>query len=57
MKILVTGATGYVGGRLVPVLLKRGPSATIEEWLLAAEYVMAQGKQTRDPVRTRHPHF
>ena len=26
-----------------PVLLKRGPSATIEEWLLAAEYVMAEG--------------
>ena len=24
MKILVTGATGYVGGRLVPVLLDRG---------------------------------
>ncbi len=24
MKILVTGATGYVGGRLVPVLLERG---------------------------------
>ena len=24
MKILVTGATGYVGGRLVPVLLQRG---------------------------------
>lgn len=26
-----------------PVLLKRNPSATIEEWLLAAEYVMAGG--------------
>jgi len=26
-----------------PVLLKRGPSATIEELLLAAEYVMAEG--------------
>ncbi|HWI55063.1 MAG TPA: 3-deoxy-7-phosphoheptulonate synthase [Desulfobacteria bacterium] len=26
-----------------PVLLKRGPSATIEEWLMAAEYVMAGG--------------
>ncbi len=26
-----------------PVLLKRGMSATIEEWLLAAEYVLSQG--------------
>lgn len=26
-----------------PVMLKRGLSATINEWLLAAEYVMAQG--------------
>ena len=26
-----------------PVLLKRGPSATIEEWLLSAEYVMHGG--------------
>ncbi|TMI94241.1 MAG: 3-deoxy-7-phosphoheptulonate synthase [Bacillati bacterium ANGP1] len=26
-----------------PVMLKRGPSATIEEWLLAAEYIMAEG--------------
>jgi 3-deoxy-7-phosphoheptulonate synthase len=26
-----------------PVLLKRGLSATIEEWLLSAEYVVAQG--------------
>lgn len=26
-----------------PVVLKRGPSATIEEWLMAAEYIMAGG--------------
>jgi 3-deoxy-7-phosphoheptulonate synthase len=31
---------GQVG---TPVLLKRGFSATIEEWLLAAEYILAQG--------------
>jgi 3-deoxy-7-phosphoheptulonate synthase len=28
-----------------PVLLKRGFSATIEEWLMSAEYVMAHGNQ------------
>jgi 3-deoxy-7-phosphoheptulonate synthase len=28
-----------------PVLLKRGPSATIEEWLLSAEYLMMGGNQ------------
>lgn len=26
-----------------PVLLKRGPASTIEEWLLAAEYILAGG--------------
>jgi 3-deoxy-7-phosphoheptulonate synthase len=26
-----------------PVLLKRGPSATIREWLMAAEYVVSEG--------------
>ena len=26
-----------------PVMLKRGPSATIKEWLLAAEYILAEG--------------
>ncbi len=26
-----------------PVLLKRGPSATIEEWLMAAEYIISGG--------------
>lgn len=34
-----------VGRTNTPVLLKRGLSATIEEWLLAAEYVMAQGNK------------
>lgn len=32
-----------VGRTKKPVLLKRGMSATIEEWLLAAEYILAQG--------------
>ena len=32
-----------VGKLDVPVLLKRGPGATIDEWLLAAEYILYQG--------------
>src|ERR1043165_5226121 len=31
------------GRSRLPVLLKRGLSATIDEWLLAAEYIMAEG--------------
>ena len=31
------------GKSSLPVLLKRGLSATLDEWLLAAEYVMAEG--------------
>ena len=37
-----------VGAMGKPVLLKRGPSATIEEWLLSAEYLLASG--TKDVV-------
>ncbi|MER3494345.1 MAG: 3-deoxy-7-phosphoheptulonate synthase [Mastigocladus sp. ERB_26_2] len=32
-----------VGAQPKPVLLKRGMSATIEEWLMAAEYILAAG--------------
>jgi 3-deoxy-7-phosphoheptulonate synthase len=32
-----------VGRRGMPVLLKRGPSATMDEFLLAAEYVLSSG--------------
>jgi 3-deoxy-7-phosphoheptulonate synthase len=32
-----------VGRSTLPVLLKRGLSATLDEWLLAAEYIMAEG--------------
>jgi len=32
-----------VGLSGLPVLLKRGMAATLEEWLLAAEYIMAEG--------------
>ncbi|HEY3298269.1 MAG TPA: 3-deoxy-7-phosphoheptulonate synthase, partial [Armatimonadota bacterium] len=35
--LIAVGKTGH------PVLLKRGPSATIDEWLLSAEYVLSQG--------------
>jgi 3-deoxy-7-phosphoheptulonate synthase len=31
------------GKSRLPVLLKRGLSATLDEWLLAAEYIMAEG--------------
>ena len=34
-----------VGAAKKPVMLKRGMSATIQEWLLAAEYILAQGNQ------------
>lgn len=34
-----------VGETRLPVLLKRGPSATMEEFLLAAEYILDQGNQ------------
>lgn len=32
-----------VGGQEKPVLLKRGMSSTIDEWLMAAEYILAAG--------------
>ncbi len=34
-----------VGKTKKPVMLKRGLSATIQEWLLAAEYILAQGNE------------
>ena len=34
-----------VGKIRKPVMLKRGLSATIQEWLLAAEYILAQGNE------------
>jgi 3-deoxy-7-phosphoheptulonate synthase len=32
-----------LGATRKPILLKRGPSATIKEWLMAAEYILAGG--------------
>lgn len=34
-----------LGGVSRPILLKRGLSATIEEWLMSAEYIMAGGNE------------
>ncbi len=39
-----------------PVLLKRGLSATIEELIAAAEYILAEGNPERNAVRARNPH-
>ncbi|HYH02582.1 MAG TPA: 3-deoxy-7-phosphoheptulonate synthase [Bacillota bacterium] len=37
------GLLRAVGRQSKPVLLKRGLAATIDEWLMAAEYIMAEG--------------
>ncbi|MGL5693051.1 MAG: 3-deoxy-7-phosphoheptulonate synthase [Peptostreptococcaceae bacterium] len=34
-----------IGKTKTPILLKRGLSATIEEWLMSAEYIMAEGNE------------
>jgi 3-deoxy-7-phosphoheptulonate synthase len=33
----------HLGSIRKPILLKRGPSATIKEWLMAAEYIVSRG--------------
>ena len=56
-----------VGGSGKPVMLKRGMNATIEEWLMAAEYIAQRGNldivlcergirtfETRDPQHPGH---
>ena len=43
-----------VGRAPKPVLIKRGPSASIEELLMAAEYVAKEGNAAGDPLRARH---
>jgi 3-deoxy-7-phosphoheptulonate synthase len=35
-----------LGGLGLPVLLERGISATLEEWLMAAEYLLAEGNRS-----------
>ena len=38
-----------------PVLLKRGLSATVEEWLQSAEYVLSEGKNKNVILLVEHP--
>ena len=40
------GLLRAIGRQSKPVLLKRGLSATVEEWLMAAEYIMAEGNNS-----------
>jgi 3-deoxy-7-phosphoheptulonate synthase len=40
------GLLEAVGRVRKPILIKRGMSSTIEEWLLAAEYVLTQGNES-----------
>ena len=34
-----------LGRTTKPILLKRGLSATLEEWLMSAEYIMSEGNE------------
>jgi len=40
------GLLEAVGRTRKPILLKRGMSSTVEEWLLAAEYILSQGNES-----------
>ena len=42
-----------VGRVARPVMLKRGYGATVEELLMAAEYIVSSGQSQRHPVRAR----
>ena len=48
-----------LGKTRTPILLKRGLSATIEEWITSAEYIMAGGNENvilcERGVRTSKP--
>ncbi|AGL01954.1 3-deoxy-7-phosphoheptulonate synthase [Desulfoscipio gibsoniae] len=54
------GLLAEVGRANCPVMLKRGLSATLEEWLLAAEYIMLAGNVQvilcERGIRTFEPH-
>ena len=46
-----------IGETRTPVLFKRGMSATLEEMLMASEYILIGGNTTRDSLRAWHPHL
>ena len=46
-----------IGETRTPVLFKRGMSATIEEMLMASEYIVSGGNTRVMLMRARHPHF
>ena len=46
MKILVTGATGYIGGRLIPILLEKGHDVRV----FARDAQRLEGREWFDKV-------
>ena len=44
-----------VGRTRLPVLLKRGMSATVKDLLMSAEYILAAGQPPGDPLRAGNP--
>ena len=43
------------GRTRVPILLKRGMSATVKDLLMSAEYVLSEGQPAGDSLRARNP--
>ena len=43
MKILITGATGYIGKRLIPILLNKFVALSVPEFILQAMSIILAG--------------
>ncbi len=46
-----------LGSAKKPVMLKRGLSATVEDWLMSAEYILSNGNPNIISMRKRNQNF